>query len=556
VTSLRARSPAHTFLVACEKAIIQDGLDMPGSATDPAGSDLSDFARIVRTLNDLVDEAPPQALVSFYGLLPMAAQLLGLEPTLERRSPYSLLSIVPSLSDARTRFATTLSLDARRVLLDELYAMAAPILLGEEARYVRIAHPKRPMVGLRDGEELKTKLALLRPLVQRLVPNPQRSMAGGPDAAESPVARCAQILHFVRTDDLVREHPFLEGFSEDEIRAWSRESFPTVLEMELSGLLGRSAPVRAWMLVVNATAEHLIGDLDLRLTKIVECVRLAERLEAHVVGMAGLIGSFAAGGRAFVDQFPSLGFTTGHAFTIANLCEIAKSAAARVELELAGATVAVIGAAGSVGSGVAKLLAEHHPRKMILVDVAEHGFLPQLARDIARISASTEVVVSPRIEDANQADLMIVATNQASTFIRADHLKRGAVVIDDSFPKNVPAELLGERDDVVILEGGLVRLPGAIEVATARRLPIISDVPIQRMTDHKEIYGCFAEMLVLVASDHRGNYGIGRADPVLAKEILERARGIGIGLAPPNFAGRPVPDERFLRARSSRSAPK
>ena len=65
-----------------------------------------------------------------------------------------------------------------------------------------------------------------------------------------------------------------------------------------------------------------------------------------------MIASFGQGGYYLSERFPKLGFTTGHAYTIGNIIDIAHASSDRTRLPLDEATVAIIGAAGSIGSVV------------------------------------------------------------------------------------------------------------------------------------------------------------------------------------------------------------
>lgn len=152
-----------------------------------------------------------------------------------------------------------------------------------------------------------------------------------------------------------------------------------------------------------------------------------------------------------------------------------------------------------------------------------------------------------------RADLSVVATNSTRCIVEASFLKPGAIVIDDSFPKNVAETLSGERSDVIALEGGAVRLPRTVEVDRSRNLPNITDVPFTRMLSCQEIYGCFAETLTLAACDHRANYGLGRSDPVLAVDILAKARRLGINPASLQFYGEALSDVRVRQVIAARA---
>jgi fatty aldehyde-generating acyl-ACP reductase len=511
---------------------------------------LAAFQHLIKTTERLVDHLEGAQFHSLYTVLPLMTQFLGLENPLfgSGKSPFSVISILPRITDPSiVKWGLALSLEQRRELLDEVYDMIAPILLGEEEAYLALlantirheefgASPSRREAFLAAQRE---KVNALSPLVRRL-----RLVEPG---------NFAHIAHYDFTSDLLREHAFLKNLPEDLFEEWCLRSFPTVVELNFRGFNGDSSAIRGWVLLINNSTEQLLNSNKLRRGKILQCAKLAEKLGAQIVGMAGLIAFFGKGGHFLSETFPGIGFTTGHAYTIGNILEIAKAAADRVSLPLSDAVIAIVGAAGSIGSGCAKLFAELGPRRLILIDILGGNALDAAARAVKRINPDIEVTCSTRLDEMRAADLSVVATNSPRTIIRPDHLKPGAIVIDDSFPKNVPETITTVRDDLIVLEGGAVRIPARVEIDRARNLPNILDVPFTRMVSCQEVYGCFAETLTLATSGHRGNYGLGPSDPELAKDILAKARNLGISLAPLQFFGQGVSEKRFRQAMLVRS---
>ena len=117
-----------------------------------------------------------------------------------------------------------------------------------------------------------------------------------------------------------------------------------------------------------------------------------------------------------------------------------------------------------------------------------------------------------------KADIVIVATNSPTSLINSQYLKKGAIVIDDSFPKNISKDMLRKRKDVILLEGGITKLPSDIDVFFGRNMPDLMDLPLTRAISCKEIYGCFAETLVLALHKQKTNY--------MGRQLLSRLFGL------------------------------
>jgi predicted amino acid dehydrogenase len=514
------------------------------------GSDLVAFQRLVDYATRLVDALDGFELHSFFSLVPLLTQFLGLENPLfgSGDSPFSLIAILPRLRDrSLLEPPVVLPLTDRRTLIDECYDMAAPILLHEEEAYIELVtdmhrsqFDTQPHSGVAFQRALGAKLAALAPLVNRL-----RTTGRG---------TFAHLAHYGYTSDLQREHGFLKALPPEQFAQWCSRSFPTVFELNFRGVPGVPRPLRGWIIVATNSTEQLLYSHRLRKAKVLQTAALAKALGAEVVGMAGLVAFFGRGGYLVSEQFPELGLTTGHAYTIANIMDVAQAAASRVGLAIPEATVAVVGAAGSIGSGCAKLLAGRGVGRLILIDIVGRDGLLPLDAEVRRINGRVMTTLSNALDDMRGADLTIVATNSPRTIITASHVKPGAIVVDDSFPKNVPEGIVDERDDFIALDGSLIRLPPSVELDRARNVPNVMDVPLTRMISCREIYGCFAEMLALAACDWRGNYGLGPADPTLALDIKAKAEALGFASAPLQFFGQVVQNDRFQRAVRARAA--
>ena len=511
------------------------------------GSPVAAFRRLIDYTGRLADDIGDTEFHSFFSVIPLLTQFLGLENPLfgSGESPFSLISILPRIKDKQLlEPPVVVPLAERRQLIDECYDMAAPILLGEEDLYVELVMDlnrgrldETPAMGAALEAAVREKLALLAPLVKRFRRTGQGTFA--------------HLAHFGYSVDLQREHRFLRQLSPEQVDRWCARSFPSVFELNFRGIPGTAA-ARGWIIVANNSTEQLLFSHRLRKAKVLQCAALARQLGAEVVGMAGLVAFFGRGGYLVSEQFPELGLTTGHAYTIANIIDVAWAAADRVGLGMTDATVAIVGAAGSIGSGCAKLAADLGVKRLILIDIVGRDGLIPLDEDLHRRNGAMVTKLSNLLDDMRSADLTIVATNSPRTIIKPEHLKPGAIVIDDSFPKNVPEGIVAERDDVVALDGSLIRLPAPVDLDRARNVPNVMDVPLTRMLSCHEVYGCFAEMLALSALEWRGNYGLGPADPALARDIKSKAEGIGFTRAPLQFFGQAVRDQRFRRAAAAR----
>jgi predicted amino acid dehydrogenase len=123
--------------------------------------------------------------------------------------------------------------------------------------------------------------------------------------------------------------------------------------------------------------------------------------------------------------------------------------------------------------------------------------LAQVRRRVEAIGGA-KVSVSTDIRAIQQADLVVTVTSAVDTIIDAHHLKTGAVVCDVARPRDVSRQVVEERGDVLVIEGGLVNMPGEVDFGLDYGLP-------PHLT-----FGCMAETMILTLEGRFENYTLGR----------------------------------------------
>jgi predicted amino acid dehydrogenase len=76
---------------------------------------------------------------------------------------------------------------------------------------------------------------------------------------------------------------------------------------------------------------------------------------------------------------------------------------------------------------------------------------------------SAQVFASTDMNVIYKADLILTVTSAVHSVIYPSHLKPGAVVCDVSRPRDVSRQVAAERDDVLVIEGGMIEVPGPIQ---------------------------------------------------------------------------------------------
>lgn len=220
------------------------------------------------------------------------------------------------------------------------------------------------------------------------------------------------------------------------------------------------------------------------LNKVKEAIQLSEQLGAKVVALGGFASIIDGHSGSMVAKAAnSMAVTNGSMMTIGLTIEGIKKICALLKIDLPTATVAVIGATGSIGRTCAQYF----------VDKTAHLILTgkkqaKLANFFSNIKPSgfqkIELTTDNRYA-AGVSDIVICVTSSVHSIFLPDHFKTGAVVCDVGFPKTV-SEKCADRKDIIVYRGGLAQMPWPIDQST-----------VWGLNSKTVAYGCFAEAMVI-----------------------------------------------------------
>ena len=199
------------------------------------------------------------------------------------------------------------------------------------------------------------------------------------------------------------------------------------------------------------------------------------------------------------------------------------------------ANVAVVGAAGSIGRTCALMLARDAGSMTL---VGRH--LEKLRVVEAEVAArNPNVTITDDIAAGlKNADVIITVTSAAEAVILPEYLKRGAVVCDVARPRDVSVRVAKERDDVLIIEGGLVAVPGDVDFHFNFGFP------------PKTAYACMSETMMLALDGRYESFTLGKEVSVEQAEETQRlATKHGFRLAGFRSFEKAVTDETIEKVR-------
>jgi predicted amino acid dehydrogenase len=110
----------------------------------------------------------------------------------------------------------------------------------------------------------------------------------------------------------------------------------------------------------------------------------------------------------------------------------------------------------------------------------------------------TNVTVSTSVQSLQQADIVLTVTNAINAVIEPEHLKSGAVVCDVARPRDVSRQVIEKRDDVLVIEGGMVQVPGHVNFNFNFGFPPGLS------------FACMAETITLALDGHYSSFTLGK----------------------------------------------
>ncbi|HEY58019.1 MAG TPA: shikimate dehydrogenase [Anaerolineae bacterium] len=338
--------------------------------------------------------------------------------------------------------------------------------------------------------------------------------------------------------DVSRKFPLLgKVLTERQIDFFST-FFPPVYISEITGIVSQATgkEIKGWFVACPLTPRRML-ELPERVVyrKIIQTGRMAERLGAKILGL-GAFTSVVGDGGVTIARALDIPVTTGDAYTVAVAVEALLEAARLLEITLAEVTAAVVGASGAIGRVVAEMLAER-VGEIVLIGRRRGALEVEQAR-LRDLGVPARVHISTDIADLQRAHLVVTVSSALDAIVEPQHLRPGSVVCDVARPRDVSAQVAAARDDVLVIDGGMVEVPGPVDFHFDFGFP------------PRHAYACMAETMALALEGRFEDYTVGKhITRAQVEEIVRIARKHGFRLNGFRSFEQPVTMEYIARVR-------
>ena len=318
--------------------------------------------------------------------------------------------------------------------------------------------------------------------------------------------------------DVSRKFPFLgRVLSERQIDFFST-FFPPVYISEIEGIKSEATgkEIKGWFIACPYTPRRMMELPEKTVyRKIIQTGRLAEKLGAQMLGLGAFTSVIGDAGITIANAL-DVPVTTGDSYTVTVAVDALREAATVMDIPFSGTTAAVVGATGAIGQICAELLAEDVERLYLIgrrQDALE-GLRDRLqvqARTLRPGQPQAELVISTSMDVLADAQLILTVTSSIDDIIRPEHLQPGSVVCDVARPRDVSAMVAAARDDILVIDGGMVDVPGSVNFHFDFGFP------------PGKAYACMAETIALTLEGRFEDYTLGKH---LTRERVEEIDAI------------------------------
>ena len=297
--------------------------------------------------------------------------------------------------------------------------------------------------------------------------------------------------------DVSRKFPLLGRLlSERQIDFFST-FFPPVYLSEIEGITSEATgkSIKGWFIACPYTPRRMLElPVGTVYRKIIQTGRMAERLGAQILGLGAYTSVVGDAGVTIANAL-EVPVTTGDAFTVSIAVQAMGAAARAMEISLSNARAAIVGATGAIGRVCAELLATQVGSLQLIA--RDERKLAQLAEGLHPRSTA-EVLITTDMRSLAGAELILTVTSALHDVIRPEYLQPGSVVCDVARPRDVSAMVASARDDILVIDGGMVDVPGAVDFHFNFGFP------------PGKAYACMAETMILALEGRFEDYTVGK----------------------------------------------
>lgn len=317
----------------------------------------------------------------------------------------------------------------------------------------------------------------------------------------------AFVLHPLIAKDVSRKFPFTKNWSDGLVEGVLKY-IPPFKTSHITGVKSSLSESEGWFVTCPLTSRQMVEMPEQYVVqKIIKAGKVAEKLGAKIMGL-GAFTSIVGDAGITIAQNLNIAVTTGNSYTVATALEGTRQAAKIMGIDLQRANVLILGATGSIGAACAQILAREV--RYLTLAARNEDKLEKLAEQILKKNGLAVKVTANTKSALKSADIVIAVTSAVDSIIEPEDLKSGAIVCDVARPRNVSRRVAEMRNDILVIEGGVVEVPGDVNFGLDFGFPTGT------------AYACMAETMILSLEGRYENFTLGRDLTVKQVETIDK----------------------------------
>lgn len=307
----------------------------------------------------------------------------------------------------------------------------------------------------------------------------------------------AFIIHPIEIDDIYKKYGFLKVLPRFITEKIVSAASPSVTS-KITDVKSKFQEAEGWFIAVPLTSKMIMKISEKYvMKKIINAGKIAEKLGAKIIGLGAYTSVVGDGGITIANNL-NIAVTTGNTYTVAAAFDGTKEACRLLDKNFSECEVAVVGATGSIGKVCAEL-ACREAKKVILIGRNIKKLMEIKWEFHEKYSSHIEIECCTNIKEGiENADVVITVTSSVEDVIKAEYIKSGAVICDVARPRDVSKLVQEKRNDVLVIEGGVIEVPKEVDFNFNFGFP------------KGLCYACMAETMILALEGKYENFSLGR----------------------------------------------
>ncbi|MFO7814137.1 MAG: shikimate dehydrogenase [Halanaerobiales bacterium] len=347
------------------------------------------------------------------------------------------------------------------------------------------------------------------------------------------------IIHPLEFGDFYKKFNWMEKLPDSILKKVTKH-IPPFKVSKITGIKSKTGKeIEGYFFVCPLTTDQIINLKETYvINKIIKTVNKCGKVGSDIVGL-GSFTSVVGDKGITISKNVDVPVTTGNSYTVATSIEGTKLAVSKMNMNIKNEIVSIIGANGSIGKTVSRLIAKDARNlKLISRNLTK---LKKLKALIESESNDIKVTYTNKIKEALDVSRIIITVSSAvETLFSPQNLLSGSVVCDVARPRDVANNVDRERNDVLVIEGGIVGVPGDV------------NFNLNFGVKGPNAYACMAETMLLTLESKFTDYSLG-PDIELnkVKETKKMAQKHGFKLAGLRSYGSLLTEEKINEIKSN-----